>query len=112
MNQDRALLSDLLANMETELRANDCWSELPPAPEAFDSQVPFFLDKMDFTDWLQWVFIARFRAILEENHDLPPRCDVAPIAEEVFQKLDFYTDPLLGLIRRFDQTINNLNKPD
>lgn len=100
---DRELLSSLLHNLETEMRAVDLWEAQSPPISAFESQLPFFYDTMNFSQWLQWVFIARFRAILDGGHLLPGACDVAPMAEEYFKELDIYADPILGLLRRFDQ---------
>ena len=100
---DRDLLLALLANIETEMRDIDLWEAQSPPASAFESHLPFFYDPMNFPQWLQWVFVARFRAILEGQHPLPPTCDVAPMAEEYFKELDIYADPVLGLLRRFDE---------
>ena len=100
---DKELLLSLLANLETEMREIDLWEGQSPPAEAFDSLLPFFYDTMNFSQWLQWVFVARFRAILEGAHQLPPNCEVAPMAEEYFKELDVYSAPILGLLRRFDE---------
>ncbi|AUM11565.1 YqcC family protein [Ketobacter alkanivorans] len=100
---DRDLLLALLANIETEMREIDLWEAQSPPTSAFESQLPFFYDTMNFSQWLQWVFVARFRAILEGQHPLPPTCEVAPMAEEYFKELDIYSDPVLGLLRCFDE---------
>ena len=76
---DRTLLLALLINLETEMREMGLWEPQSPPASAFDSQVPFCYDTMNFAQWLQWVFIARFRAILEGSHPLPQNCDVVPI---------------------------------
>lgn len=103
---DRQLLYALLKNIETEMRELDWWLESPPDPDAFESEVPFFADRMQFHQWLQWVFVARFRAIIDGGHPLPPQCAVHPMAEEMFKQNSEYTDPLLALIKRFDQEVN------
>ncbi|MAR92375.1 MAG: YqcC family protein [Pseudomonadota bacterium] len=99
---DRRLLTALLTNVETEMRELELWEEQSPPPSAFASELPFFYDTMTFSQWLQWVFVARFRALLEGQHPLPPSCEVAPMAEEYFKDLEVYADPLIGLLRRFD----------
>ncbi len=99
---DKELLLSLLINLETEMREIDLWETQAPPPSAFESTLPFFYDTMNFSQWLQWVFVARFRAILEGGHPLPPGCEVAPMAEEYFKELEVYSDPILGLLRRFD----------
>jgi len=100
---DRVLLSTLLTNLETEMRESGLWETQSPPSSAYDSKAPFFFDTMNFAQWLQWVFIARFRAILDAGHPLPQSCEVAPMAEEYFQHLDVQSDPILRLIRRFDE---------
>ena len=59
-------------------------------------------DRMDFSQWLQWVFIARFRALLAEQHPLPAQCDVAPMAEEALKEFPQDTDNLVALLAEFD----------
>ena len=100
---DRELLVSLLINLETEMRDVGMWESQAPPVSAFESQLPFSYDTMNFSQWLQWVFIARFRAILDGEHPLPGSCEVAPMAEEYFKHLDVYSDPILGLLRRFDE---------
>ncbi|RLT88686.1 MULTISPECIES: YqcC family protein [unclassified Ketobacter] len=100
---DRTLLLALLINLETEMREMGLWEPQSPPASAFDSQVPFCYDTMNFAQWLQWVFIARFRAILEGGHPLPQNCDVAPMAEECFSKMELNSDAIVSLLRQFDQ---------
>lgn len=88
--------------MQGELERLDLWETVPPEPRAFQSTTPFFADTMKFTQWLQWVFIARFRALLAGGHDLPAQCDVAPLAEESLRDLEADTDSLVRLIHDFD----------
>lgn len=103
---DRELMLVLLENLETEMRTAALWEPTAPTAGAFESKLPFFYDTMTFTQWLQWVFVARFRAILEGGHSLPASCDVAPMAEEFFKGLDVCADPIIGLLRRFDAQFN------
>lgn len=100
---DRGLLLALITNLETEMREVDLWEYQAPPASVFESELPFFYDTMNFAQWLQWVFVVRFKAILEGGHPLPPSCEVAPMAEEYFKQLDLYADPILGLLRRFDE---------
>lgn len=100
---DRALLLALLDELEKELRHIDLWQGQPPAAEAFESSVPFFADTMDFSQWLQWVFIARFRAIIAGDHPLPRSCDVKPMAEEAMDHAQGRTHHLLALLEDFDR---------
>lgn len=100
------VLIRLLIEIETEMKARDLWSEAPPEPTAFESNVPFFADRMAFTDWLQWVFVARFQALLEGDHPLPGASSIHPMAEEMFKELTEETDLLLNLIAAFDRELS------
>ena len=102
MAERRTALKNLLAELEAEMRARDLWEGTPPPPEAFDSATPFCADTLAFTQWLQWVFVARFRALLGGGHPLPGVCDIAPMAEEALKGLDVETDTLLRLLIEFD----------
>lgn len=102
MTNHRDDLSALLDDMQGELQRLNLWETVPPDPKAFQSVMPFFADTMKFTQWLQWVFIARFRALLAGGHGLPTECDVAPLAEESLRDLNADTDTLVRLIRDFD----------
>lgn len=102
MTETRHALNGLLDDLQAEMETLNLWDGLPPEPAAFESATPFFADTMTFTQWLQWVFIARFRAILAENHPLPAQCDVAPLAEETLRDLPEQTDRLVELLREFD----------
>lgn len=98
----RQQLSRLLNDIQDELERLNLWEGHPPAPKAFESSTPFCADRMDFSQWLQWVFIARFRAILAEQHPLPMECQVTPMAEEAFKELPQNTETLTALIAEFD----------
>lgn len=84
----RRQLSTLLDALEDEMREIALWQGTPPPREAFESSVPFFADQMAFSEWLQWVFVARFRAIIEGGHPLPDNCQVAPMAEEALRGMN------------------------
>lgn len=102
MTETRRQLKQLLDDMQSELQSLELWEGHPPEPEAFESSTPFFADRMHFSQWLQWVFIARFRALLAEQHPLPAQCDVAPMAEEALKELPQDTNTLVTLIAEFD----------
>lgn len=98
----RTQLASLLDNLQTALDQQGLWAPQPPAPSAFDSSTPFFADTMTFSEWLQWVFIARFRAILEADHPLPGQCDIAPMAEEALKGMEQDITEIVSLLKQFD----------
>lgn len=95
-------LTDLLNEMEAELIALSLWESQPPPASAFESDTPFFADRMAFHQWIQWVFIARFRALIEGKHPLPAQCQIAPMAEEALKGVGKDISALLELMRQFD----------
>lgn len=99
---DRSAMLKLLQEIETEMRGLSLWETVAPPAAAFDSQLPFCFDTMRFSQWLQWVFVARFRAIIAGGHMLPDACAVANMAEEALRELEVQTDALVALLKAFD----------
>lgn len=99
----RQSLLDLLNQIQHEMQAQQLWAGSPPPQEAFDSSTPFFADTMEFSQWLQWVFIPRFHALLIGGHTIPASCDIAPMAEEMFKQHTADRAPLISLLAQFDQ---------
>jgi uncharacterized protein YqcC (DUF446 family) len=103
MTDPRArILSVLLDDIETELRNLRIWSAQPPAPAAFASSMPFYADQMSFDEWLQWVLVARFRALIEGSLQLPESCQIAPMAEESLKHIEQDTRILVDLLHQLD----------
>lgn len=108
MAERRTALKKILAELETEMRSRELWEGTPPPPEAFNSATPFCADTMDFCQWLQWVFIARFRALLGGDHPLPQYCDISPMAEEALRELNTETGDILRLLAAFDDYFDSV----
>lgn len=101
-DQTNTTLTNLLNEIEAELTGLSLWESQPPPASAFESDTPFFADRMAFHQWIQWVFIARFRAIIEGKHAMPTQCQIAPMAEEALKEEGKDISALLELIRQFD----------
>ena len=99
---DRSAMLELLQEIETEMRGLSLWETVAPPAAAFDSQLPFCFDTMRFSQWLQWVFVARFRATIAGGHMLPAARAVANMAEEALRELEVQTDTLVALLKAFD----------
>lgn len=69
------------------------------------SAEPFCYDTMGFDEWLQWVFLPRMKAILENGSLLPEESLILPLAEEFCRSHAGETMVLLELIQQFDQLI-------
>ncbi|BDH44772.1 hypothetical protein TUM12370_08160 [Salmonella enterica subsp. enterica serovar Choleraesuis] len=74
-------VSAQLARVEMVLRTHGLWQENAPAPEAWSSDQPFFMNTMEPCEWLQWVLIPRLNEMLEADAPLPDSFAVAPYYE-------------------------------
>ncbi|MDK8465117.1 YqcC family protein [Marinobacter sp. SS13-12] len=80
-----ARVADSLLQIEIELRRLDAWETDPPPDEALQSTKPFAVDTLEFTQWLQFVFVYRMKVLIENGHPLPEVSGMAPMAEEHFR---------------------------
>lgn len=78
-------VADSLLRIEIELRRLDVWESEAPPEEAFRSTQPFCIDTLEFTQWLQFVFVERMKILIEGGHPLPSVSGIAPMAEEHFR---------------------------
>lgn len=79
------LLADLLMDLQMAMQDCGVWGCKQPTQEALQSKAPFCVDTMDFEQWLRFVMIERFKAMLATGSDLPKRCHISPMAEEAFK---------------------------
>lgn len=99
-------LTDSLLQIEIELRRLDVWHSEDPPAEAFQSTMPFCADTLDFTQWLQFVFIERMKVIIENEHPLPAVSGIAPMAEEHFRGREQSVRELIKELERIDQLLS------
>lgn len=97
----------LLTQMERELRELGLWDEIPPAAEDLASSVPFAHDRLEFHQWLQWVFLPRMHGLCEQAEALPKASGIAPMAEVQLAPWGAAAGRLLQLMREFDRHIEN-----
>lgn len=98
---------ELMDELEHELRLRGQWEPTPPRTRAMESRLPFCCDTLRFTQWLQWVFIPRTRALADAGGPWPQASGVRPMAEEALRGCDWEIVPLLVLLDRFDRMINS-----
>lgn len=84
-NEKVSELADCLLRVEAEMRRSGVWSDTAPSEEALASSQPFCLDTLVFTEWLQFVFLAKMKVMVESNSALPSVSGIAPMAEEHFR---------------------------
>ncbi|PKM42705.1 MAG: hypothetical protein CVV05_17065 [Gammaproteobacteria bacterium HGW-Gammaproteobacteria-1] len=105
----RQRITDLLHSIEAEMRRSGLWEEIAPNPQALASSAPFCYDTLQFQQWLQWVFLARMRALLDAGAPLPGACDIQPLAEHSFAELPQDTTHLVQLCGEIDRAISERN---
>lgn len=88
--------------IELELRRIGLWEADRPPQCAFDSELPFMLDTMRVSQWLQWVFLPRMRRILYDRKPLPTACAIHPVAKMDLADMSSDTRRLLTFIARLD----------
>lgn len=105
MNKSQALAS-LLIDLEGQLRNLALWEQQRPSDQALSSEQPFAVDTLNFTQWLQFIFIERMRFMLEQQLELPSSCQIAPMAQEYFKGLELADSELLKSLRAIDQLLS------
>lgn len=98
MNVNHQLLA-LLNELEAELKLQTLWSKQQPTQAQLSSKVPFAADVMSFEQWLEFIFIVRFRQMIEHNMPLPNAVVISPMAEVAYG--DKYP-ALLAILRKID----------
>ena len=95
----------LLVELENELRALGWWESQAPAAQALQSQQPFCVDTLEFTQWLQWLFIPRMQALIHSEQALPSQCAICEMAEMVYREQRVRVDSLLRCLKSIDVAI-------
>lgn len=98
--------SSLLMDIEAELRRLKQWQSTAPSAQALASTAPFCIDTLTLSQWLQFVFIPRLAAMLEQRQPLPTNCQIAPMAEEFYKDLALDSARLIEAIRQLDQLLS------
>lgn len=103
----RAELRMQLVILEREMKRIDAWEAYPPSADRLASAIPFCHDTLEFTQWVQWIFLPRFHAVLEGGHSLPGASAIVPVAELALEKSEADNDALLDAFREIDRLLNS-----
>lgn len=95
-------LVDLLQQLEAQLQHHELWQQTMPSAEALQSTEPFAIDTLHPHEWLQWIFIARMRVLVESNQPLPRGFSIEPYFAEAW-KQELHYGELLETIRTIDE---------
>ncbi|WP_339036623.1 YqcC family protein [Serratia symbiotica] len=96
---------DNLQTIEQSMRDLALWQAAPPEPEAFASTEPFYVDRMQAEEWLQWVFLPRMYALLEAYAPLPTQFAVTPYLELALKDREPNCLPLLLVVQSLDNML-------
>jgi len=102
----RQLVSELLNELESAMRQKNLWQTERPSEQALASTAPFAIDTLNFSQWLQFIFIAKMGTLLQLNLALPTAMAIAPMAVEYFKVQKESCPEIVALITRIDLTIN------
>ncbi|GHB76640.1 hypothetical protein GCM10008107_27720 [Psychrosphaera saromensis] len=96
--------SNLLIQLEQDLKQLELWSEQTPTIEQLSSVQPFAVDTLAFEQWLQFIFIPKMSYLVNAQTALPKNMAILPMAEESFKHQQ--VTPLLTTITQLDQLIS------
>jgi len=101
-----ARVADSLIQIEIELRQLGVWESEPPPSEALQSTQPFAVDRLEFTQWLQFIFIRRMTMLIEQQRPLPRVSGMAPMAEEHFSSRPESGQNLIDELAEMDRLLS------
>ena len=96
----------LLEQLQQAMQRAGHWQTVAPAVEKLMSNEPFSIDTLSFLEWLQWIYIARLRALLDAGRPLPSGAQVQPYAEEALKASRISVPGLLELIAQLDRALS------
>lgn len=106
----RQLLAKQLNELETAMRHKSLWQAERPSEQALASTEPFAIDSLNFSQWLQFIFIEKIAQLLQLNLALPTAMAISPMATEYFKVQADSCPEIVALITRIDLTINENNR--
>ena len=99
-------IANSLRAITAQMQTQGLWQDSPPAAEKLASSLPFCVDTLTFSQWLQWVMFPKLVAIIETESQLPGESNMAVMAEQAFKREALNTDKLLSLICQLDTDLN------
>ena len=99
-------VAGFLLLIEHELRTQGLWSDKVPTEHDLSSLEPFSVDRLDFEQWVQWIFLPKMKTIVERGQPLPSVSGIWHMAEHVFAQRRGNWKPLLKHFQDFDHLIS------
>lgn len=105
MTKEKQLV-ELVDALEQEMRSQSLWQSTQPSIEALSSTQPFAIDLLEPQQWLQWVFIAKVRVLIEARQMLPSGFAIAPYFEECWKGKSEYVS-LIKIVQQIDKVCSD-----
>ena len=99
-------VAEYLLRIEQEMRTQGLWSDKDPSEHDLSSTEPFSVDRLDFEQWVQWIFLPKMKVIIEQGQSLPSVSGIRHMAEHVFGQRRGNWKPLLRHFEAFDLLIS------
>lgn len=98
-------VAEYLLLIERELRQLGWWESESPEPWQLCSTAPFCVDTLRLEEWLQWVFLARMKVVIEQGLALPSACSIRAMAEVAWAAEGAKVRELLALLEKLDRLV-------
>ncbi|MEF1172347.1 YqcC family protein [Vibrio sinaloensis] len=95
-------LLPLLQQLPLVMRELGLWQQDTPSTEELSSNEPFSVDTLKPEQWLQWVFLPKMTALVEQKMPLPTGFSISPYFEESWKSCPEYA-PVLSLLVSIDE---------
>lgn len=107
-NSDSNALSqaaDCVLALEQAMRGGGLWHAETPSPAAMASRTPFCADTLEFTQWLQFIFVPRMRDLIEAGGPLPNASGIAVMAEAKLVQGSAAEQRVIEVLAAFDRLV-------
>ncbi|WP_394200368.1 YqcC family protein [Shewanella waksmanii] len=97
--------AEALSKITERMQQLGLWSDVAPSAEAMADPSPFCYESMPFEHWLQFIFIPKMSALVNNKQPLPAQFSVSAMAELRFDKqpqAQVLIDELLALEARLN----------
>ena len=98
-------IQSVLMDVQAEMHNLNLWESQRPSEQALASSQPFCIDTLNFTQWLQFVFIERLHTMINAEMELPSQSNITAMAEEYFRPLEINAGTLLIMLQRIDDLL-------
>lgn len=70
-NVDTELMTKSLFALTETMKSNDLWPSREPTPYELASTVPFSVDRLQFNEWLAFIFCPKLTELIEQGKGIP-----------------------------------------